>query len=211
MSDGPAMMPILSRGRHRNPARGACFMEYTALLAGEPFSDTPGCVDGELAAVLRHANDRMSAADRPRLLPLLGRSIGLTVPEPVATRPRRRSRPPVGEEARALAGHAEAVGRLRQSVSRRFTAALGQHVAPAAWRGYASGRDVDRLFWALMSEPCQVSTSAAYVDRLVRRLVLLHQCYEQAMDELELHRTVSAERAPSDVSSPAVTPACGSA
>ena len=211
MSDGPAMMPILSRGRHRSPARGACFMEYTALLAGEPFSDAPGCVDAELAAVMRHANDRMSAADRSRLLPLLGRSIGLTVPEPVATRPRHRSRRPVGEEARALAAHAGTVGRLRQSVSRRFTTALDQHVAPAAWRGCASGRDVDRLFWSLMSEPCPVSTSAAYVDRLVRRLVLLHQCYEQAMDELGLPRTASAEREPADVPSRPVAPAAGSA
>jgi hypothetical protein len=187
-------------------------MEYTALLAGEPFSDAPGCVDAELAAVLRHANDVMSAADRSRLVPLLGRAIGLAVAEPVANPPRRRLRRPVEQwEVRAMADRARAVGRLRQSVSQRFTIALGHQLASAAWRGYASGRDVDRMFWSLMSEPCPMSTSAAYVDRLVSRLVLLHQCYEQAMDELELHRTVSAERAPSDVSSPAVTPACGSA
>jgi len=45
-----------------------------------------------------------------------------------------------------------------------------------------------------MSEPCPVSTSAAYVDRLLSRLVLLHQCYEQAMDELALPRTTPAEQ-----------------
>src|SRR5689334_25425534 len=75
----PDGMPVLSRGKHRNPARGACFMEYTALLAGEPFSDAPRSVDAELAAVLRHANDTLSDADRPRLLPQLGRAIGLAV------------------------------------------------------------------------------------------------------------------------------------
>jgi hypothetical protein len=193
MSESPTSMPILSRGRHRNPARGACFMEYTSLLAGEPFSDDPACVDGALAAVLRHANDRMSAAGRSRLLPLLGRSIGLAVPEPVVTTPRRRFRRPVGEwDVRALAQHAAAVRRLRQMVSQRFTAALGHHLPPDAWREHAHGQDVDGLFWSLMSEPFALSTSAAYVDRLVSRLALLHECYEQAMEELGLPRAVSA-------------------
>src|ERR671932_285481 len=49
----PDGLPVLSRGRHKSPVRGACFMEYTALLAGEPFSDAPGCTDAQLAAVLR--------------------------------------------------------------------------------------------------------------------------------------------------------------
>lgn len=178
----------------------ACSTEYTALLAGEPFSDAPACVDGELAAVLRHANDRMSAADRSRLLPLLGRAIGLAVPEQAATRPRRRFRRPVQEDdARAVADRARAVGRLRRSVARHFTTALGLPVSPDAWRNCAAGRDVDRLFWSLMSEPCPVSTSAAYVDRLLSRLVLLHQCYEQAMDELALPRTTPAEQTSSEV------------
>jgi hypothetical protein len=49
----------------------------------------------------------------------------------------------------------------------------------------------------LMSEPVALSTSAAYVDRLVSRLVLLHECYEQAMEELQLPRAVSAaQRSP---------------
>ena len=195
MSDSPTSMPILSRGRHRSPARGACFMEYTSLLAGEPFSDAPRCVDGELAAVMRHANDVMSAADRSRLLPLLGRSIGLAVPEPVVTRPRRRLRRRVGEwDVRAVADHAAAVARLRQVVSQRFTAALGHDLTPAARSGYAHGQAVDRLFWSLMLEPFPVSTSAAYVERLISRLVLLHHCYEQAVDELDLPRMVSAQQ-----------------
>jgi hypothetical protein len=54
------------------------------------------------------------------------------------------------------------------------------------WRWHGCGRDVDRLFWSLMLEPTPVSTSAAYVDRLLDRLVLLHECYEQAMAQLGL-------------------------
>ena len=61
----PDAMPVLRRGRHKNQSRGACFMEYTALLAGEPFTNEPLCVDGELAAVLRGANDILSDVDRP--------------------------------------------------------------------------------------------------------------------------------------------------
>src|SRR4051795_3253884 len=79
----PELMPVLSRGKHKNPSKGACFLEYTSVLAGEPFSDSPGCVDRELAAVLRHANDLLGDADRPRLVPLLGRAVGL-VPRPRA-------------------------------------------------------------------------------------------------------------------------------
>ena len=37
-----------------------------------------------------------------------------------------------------------------------------------------------------MLEPTPVSTPAAWVDRLVDRLVLLHECHEQAMAHLGL-------------------------
>jgi hypothetical protein len=78
---------------------------------------------------------------------------------------------------------------LRALVSRRFTAALGHHPSQAEWRGHACGRDVDRLFWSLVLELTPVSTSAAWVDRLVDRLVLLHECYEQATAQLGLAGT----------------------
>src|SRR3954453_4127352 len=94
----PDAMPVLSRGKHKNPSRGACFMEYTALLAGEPFTDAPRCVDRELAAVLRHANDPLPDAARPRLPPLLGRSMGVAGRPPAAG-------PGESDEAMA-AGHA---------------------------------------------------------------------------------------------------------
>jgi hypothetical protein len=37
----PALLPVLSRGKHRNPRKGACFMEFASLLAGERWSDHP--------------------------------------------------------------------------------------------------------------------------------------------------------------------------
>jgi len=180
-------MPVLGRGRHRSPVHGACFLEYTALLAGEPFSDDPACVDGELAAVLRHANDTLSPADRQRLVPLLGRAIGLAVPEPVLVP--RRGRRGRAWDLRALPGYAATVGALRETAARRFTAALGLDLPAATWREYDGGRDLDRLFWALMLEPVAVNTSPAWVERLLGRLVLLHECYEQACDERGVVRT----------------------
>src|ERR1700712_1619953 len=122
MAPVPDGLPVLSRGKHRNPTRGACFMEYTALLAGEPFSDAPTCVDRELAAVLRHANDKLSDDARPRLLPLLGRSVGLVVRAPY-----RMAGPPGGPDATAdhfaavVAPVARSIAELHQRGSSRLS------------------------------------------------------------------------------------------
>ena len=99
----PMSMPVLSRGKHRSPLRGACFMEYTSVLAGEPFTDRPRCVDGELAAVLRGANDKLPDDDRAVLVPLLGRAIGLAVAPPQASPRWRRSAPEWWEHREQMA------------------------------------------------------------------------------------------------------------
>lgn len=67
MSTTPDYLPMLSRGAHRNPAEGACLMEYVSQLAGEGFSDQPRCTDPVLAAVARQVNDHTSDPARPRL------------------------------------------------------------------------------------------------------------------------------------------------
>ena len=74
----PALLPILSRGKHRNPRKGACFMEFASLLAGERWSDHPACTHPLLAAVARHVNDHTSDAGRQRLAGLIPSVIGLT-------------------------------------------------------------------------------------------------------------------------------------
>ena len=190
----PDGMPVLSRGKHRNPARGACFMEYTAVLAGEPFGDSPRCVDRELAAVLRHANDTLSDADRPRLLPLLGRAIGLAVRPPV---------PGPGEPDDALVcRHARTTVGLHRAVSARFMAAIGHVPTQDELRLHDDGRDVDDLFWYLMLEPTVLRTSTEYVERLLGRLRLLHECYERAFDDLGLLRVDVVVREPAVVVTP---------
>jgi hypothetical protein len=74
----PALLPMLSRGKHRSPRKGACFMEFASLLAGERFSDHPACTHPLLAAVARHVNDYTSDAGRPRLADLIPSVTGLT-------------------------------------------------------------------------------------------------------------------------------------
>ncbi len=74
----PELVPLLSRGKHRNPRRGACFMELASYLAGERWNDHPACTHPLLAALARDVNDYTSDAGRPRLVGLIPSVIGLT-------------------------------------------------------------------------------------------------------------------------------------
>src|SRR5690606_28388350 len=75
-------MPVLSRGRHRNPKRGACFMEFASYLAGERWSDHPQCTHPLLAFLARGVNDFTGDDGRQRLAPLIPSVIGLTGSDP---------------------------------------------------------------------------------------------------------------------------------
>jgi hypothetical protein len=173
-------------------------MEYTALLAGESFSDRPRCVDDELAAVLRSANDQLCDDHRAALIPTLGRAIGLVVPAPQPDTPagasggRRRARR--AQRAR----HRADTARLRSEVWRLFLAAVGpSDTRPAAgWPRHENGVEIAWLFWDLMDEPTRLTAPEDYVRRLLDRLDLLHACYEQAMDELGIPRPALPDSPP---------------
>jgi hypothetical protein len=77
-SHSPDLLPLLSRGKHRNPRKGACFMELASYLAGEQWSDHPACTHSLLASVARLVNDYTSEAERPGLAELIPSVIGLT-------------------------------------------------------------------------------------------------------------------------------------
>jgi hypothetical protein len=78
----PDVVPMLSRGKHRNPRKGACFMELASFLAGERWSDHPACTHPLLAEVARLVNDNTSDAGRRRLVGLIPSVIGLTSDDP---------------------------------------------------------------------------------------------------------------------------------
>jgi hypothetical protein len=79
----PELVPVLSRGKHRNPRKGACFMELASFVAGERWSDHPACTHRLLASLARHVNDATSDAGRSRLAPLVPDVIGLTSDDPL--------------------------------------------------------------------------------------------------------------------------------
>ncbi|MGH8944263.1 MAG: hypothetical protein ACRDWF_15710, partial [Acidimicrobiia bacterium] len=78
----PEMVPVLSKGKHRSPHKGACFMEYASFLAGERWSDHPRCTHPLLAGVARDINDHTSDAGRYRLVPLIPSVVGLNGEDP---------------------------------------------------------------------------------------------------------------------------------
>lgn len=80
----PDRLPVLSRGKHRSPRKGACFMELASYLAGEKWSDHPACTHPLLAGVARSVNDHISDEGRPRLAILIPSVIGLTSDDPHA-------------------------------------------------------------------------------------------------------------------------------
>src|ERR1044072_329386 len=75
-------VPVLSRGKHRNARKGACFMEFASYLAGAPGTDHPSCTHPLLAGVARDVNDCTTDAGRSRLAPLIPSVIGLTPHDP---------------------------------------------------------------------------------------------------------------------------------
>jgi hypothetical protein len=70
-------MPVLSRGKHRRPRKGACFMELASYLAGEKWSDHPRCTHPLLAELARSVNDSVGDTTRIRLAPLIPDVIGV--------------------------------------------------------------------------------------------------------------------------------------
>jgi len=84
--DVPTGLSALSRGRHRDPTDGACLMEYTAFLAGEPHTDQPASVHPILAAIARVTNDALTDAERAALAPLAPRLLGTQNPDRPAAR-----------------------------------------------------------------------------------------------------------------------------
>jgi len=78
----PAGLPVLSRGRHRDPEQGSCLMEYVSVLAGERFSDRPRCTHPALARLAQQVNDTVADTARPRLARLAPGLIGTDIDDP---------------------------------------------------------------------------------------------------------------------------------
>jgi hypothetical protein len=73
----PEGLPVLSRGKHHSPRKGACFMEMASVLAHEPWSDHPKCTHPLLAHLARLVNDTTTDQNRGELAVLIPSVVGL--------------------------------------------------------------------------------------------------------------------------------------
>lgn len=127
MSTTPGYLPLLSRGAHRNPAEGACLMEYVSQLAGEGFSDQPRCTDPVLAAVARQVNDHISDTARPRLAVLAPQLAAARRIDP-------RLVPAVAAHCARVALQRDPGNRWLQRVVRRAESRINRSLDPATGR-----------------------------------------------------------------------------
>jgi len=143
----PELVPELSRGKHRSPRKGACFMEMVSYLAGEPWSDHPACTHPLLAALARLVNDNTSDAGRRNLVELIPSVIGRTSDDPrvdvrIALRSAITALPLVSEERQRVLAVAvlaaervlsELDGRPADKLDERSRRALAQVPAAEEW------------------------------------------------------------------------------
>ncbi len=76
-TSAPEGLPVLSRGKHRTPRKGACFMEMASVLAGERWSDHPSCTHPLLGYLARLVNDETSDRHRGDLATLIPSVVGV--------------------------------------------------------------------------------------------------------------------------------------
>jgi hypothetical protein len=150
----PEFMPVLSRGSHRSPRSGGCFMEFASFLAGERWSDHPSCTHPLLATLARLVNDYTSDAGRQRLVHLIPSVIGLNdddvrVDLRIALRSALTALPIVAEERqRSMAMTvlvvnrllAEREGRAPDALDERSRRGLAEVPHAAAWAREAAVR-----------------------------------------------------------------------
>jgi hypothetical protein len=155
--NAPEFMPVLSPGKHRNPRRGACFMEMASFLAGERWSDHPACTQPLLAELARLVNDSLTDQWRPRLIPLIPSVVGLTSDDlhvdatialrsasaalPIAATPRQNVLATAVIRCERLL--AELDGRHRDWMSPQSRQVLDQVPQAAAWaRSFSNGTPI---------------------------------------------------------------------
>ncbi len=192
----PDLVPVLSAGKHRNPRKGACFMEMASFLAGERWSDHPSCTHPLLASLARLVNDSLKDEDRSRLVLLVPEVVGLTGSDPdgeldldlvIATRAAASALP----VAPAMRQNVLAVGLLtarrlasprpgvRDQVESQCAAAFAAAPDAYAWaRRYARDVTVSQRTYRRQTAPHTVAyavegLAVACVDDAADRLVRL--------------------------------------
>ena len=189
------VVPLLSRGKHRSPRKGACFMEFASYLAGERWTDHPACTHPLLAELARQVNDHVSDETRQTFLGLVPDVIGLTgsdlrIDLGIALRAARTALPVVPEEwQRVMAVAVLTCERLLAELDGRPSTALSRHsqevlaLAPGAatWaRRYRRGGAISRRAFRRETAPTIVGYAVHGIsqscvpdpDRVLRDLLV---------------------------------------
>ncbi|MEP7178005.1 MAG: hypothetical protein ABI775_02840 [Pseudonocardiales bacterium] len=173
-------LPVLSRGKHRNPRRGACFMEFASFLAGERWSDHPACTHPLLAALARAVNDHSSYEGRQRLAGLIPDVIGLTgsdlsIDVRIALRAATTALPVVAEQQQRVMAAAvltcerllaDLEGRPAAPMSARSRAALEQTPSAEAWaQRYTRGIGTSLRIFRRETAPTIITCAVTSIER----------------------------------------------
>jgi hypothetical protein len=183
------MLPILSAGKHRNPRRGACFMEFASFLAGERWSDHPACTHGGLAHLARMANDRTTDAGRRRMAPLIPSVIGIVSDDPrldlILALKAASAAIPVASEGRQ---RALAVGALvTLPVLERLGGSAPLDAAGELRNAFAGAPGAEswaRTFMAQQKRPSSVSTQHSHAVISVAVDGIAYACVENPDDRI---------------------------
>jgi hypothetical protein len=204
-------LPMLSRGKHRRPRKGACFMEFASYLAGERWSDHPACTHPLLASLARQVNDHVSDESRQSLVELIPDVIGLTgtdlhIDAVIALETARAALPVVAEERQLVMAVAilncerllaDLDGRQSSTLSQQSADALARVPgAEAAARRYSRGIVTSKRVFRRQTAPaivrCAVEGIAqACVDDTDRLLVEL---LTDVIDERRMDYAISGTR-----------------
>lgn len=217
----PELFPMLSRGKHRNPRKGACFMELASYLAGERWSDHPECTHPLLAQLARLVNDHTSDARRPELAELTPLVIGLIsddirIDALIALRAARVALPVVS----ALRQNAMAVAALRAdlvlgkldgrpvgNLDEQTRVALAQAPQAAKWaRDFVGDSDISESRFRRYAAPSTVRSAVQGIaqaciadpDRLLRELLVegirdcAQECGRPSRREMSPSETITA-------------------
>ncbi len=196
----PDQLPILSRGKHRSPRKGACFMELASYLAGERWSDHPDCTHELLAHIARSVNDCTSDEARPRLAVLIPSVIGLNSDDPhvdarLSLLSARAALPvAAAERQRVMAVGILTCERVLNELDSRPAGHLEEasraalELAPhaAQWaRRYASGHSISLRHFRRQAAPAIVSNAVKGIATacVANADELLHDLLVDAIDE----------------------------
>jgi hypothetical protein len=80
----------IRKGRHDSPARGACVMELSSMLAGERFDDHPRSVCPVIAGFLRSYNDLLPDGQHDELYSYAALVVGTAGPRAIRRERARR-------------------------------------------------------------------------------------------------------------------------